>query len=185
MPTAITQAPFDALLGAFGAILPVFRTAEASRWRHGEVRRALIVHRPVQRVFPFFARYTDWPRFMRHLYQVEDLGFGLSRWKAAGPAGLPVRWFSRVTRHIPNELIAWQSECGSTVPITGSIRFEPLDHDTRVHVRLSYQLPGGRLGRFVVWLFAIDLESALDEGLVRAREWIEAEQPANETRAEG
>jgi len=179
MPTAITQEPLAGLLHAFGRILPGFCVSATTHARpEAEVRRALTVQRPVGQVFPVFARYTNWPSFMRHLYQVEDLGFGLSRWKAAGPAGLSVCWYARVTRYIPNELIAWQSESSSTVPITGSIRFEPAEHNqTRVLIRLSYQLPGGRLGRFIAWLFGTNLESALDEELQRVKQLIE-EQPA-------
>jgi len=179
MPTAIVQEPLANLLSVLGLVVPAFRTSAVDWQQEGDVRRALTVNRPVQRVFPFFARYTNWPTFMRHLYQVEDLGFGLSRWKAAGPAGLSVGWLARVTRYIPNELIAWQSESGSTVPITGSIRFQPADPaQTRVIIRLSYRIPGGRLGRFVAWLFGTDLESALDEELERVKQLIEAEQPA-------
>jgi uncharacterized membrane protein len=180
MPVLISQEPLASLLSAFGLVVPACRTAEAGRRREeGEIRRALTVNRPVQCVFPVFARYTTWPEFMRHLYQVEELGFGLSRWKAAGPGGLSVTWYARVTRFIPNELIAWQSESGSTFPISGSVRFEPANAQrTRVLVRLSYRLPGGRLGRFVAWLFGTDLESALDEELQRVKQMIESEQPA-------
>jgi len=180
MPVAINRQPLAGLLSAFGRILPALGvSATTCSLPESDVRRALTVDRPVAEVFPAFARYTNWPRLLRRLYQVEDLGFGLSRWKAAGPAGLSVCWFARVTRYIPNELIAWQSESSSTIPITGSIRFEPVGPNrTRVVVRLSYQLPGGRLGRFVAWLFGTNVESALDEALARVKELLEEEQPA-------
>jgi uncharacterized membrane protein len=179
MPGAITQETAG-LLSAFGRALPVFGTTPAGRWS-GEVdlRRAVTVRQPIGRVFAAFARFTRWPDLMPHLYRVEDLGFGLSRWQARGPAGLAVGWTARLTRYIPNELIAWRSEAGSTVPISGSIRFERSGPDrTRVLVRLSCRLPGGCLGRFLAWVFGTDLESALDEELERLKQWMEAEPPA-------
>jgi uncharacterized membrane protein len=181
MPAALTH-PLASLLSAVSRALPAWRATEANRQReYADFRRVLTVNREVRQVFPFFARYTSWPRFMRHLHEVEDLGFGLSRWKAAGPAGLSVTWHARMTRYVPNELIAWQSEAGSTVPISGSIRFEPAgSHRTHVIIRLSYRVPGGRLGRFVAWLFGTNVESALDEELGRVKELIEAGQSARQ-----
>ena len=180
MPGLLTQEPVAGLLGAFVRIVPMFgATAAGHTCREEVVRRAVRFEQPVGRIFTFFARFTTWPQLMPQLYQVEDLGFGRSRWQAAGPAGLPVGWTARLTRYIPNELIAWRSEAGSTMPISGSIRFERSGPDrTRVLVRLSCRLPGGCLGRFVAWLFGTDLESALDEELERLKQWMEAEPPA-------
>jgi uncharacterized membrane protein len=173
MYPALTRQPLACVVHALGLVVPGLAPGRTA----GQAQIALTVERPVGRVFPFFARYASWPRFMRHLYEVEEIGFGLSRWKAAGPAGLPVGWTARVTRYVPNELIAWQSQAGSAVAIDGSIRFEPLGaQQTRVLVRLYYQLPAGRLGQFVAWLFAADPESILDEELTRVKQLIETEE---------
>src|SRR5262249_54239754 len=124
MPGAIiTREPLTWLRSAVGLVLPAWGVGR--RALDGEVRRALTVRRGVRDVFGVFSRYTAWPRFLRHLREVEDLGFGLSRWKAAGPAGLSVSWYARVTRYIPNDLIAWQCESGRALRIAGSVRFEP------------------------------------------------------------
>jgi uncharacterized membrane protein len=165
--TTLTRQPLACLWHALGRR----RTA-------GVAQVALTVDRPVCRVFRFFARYTSWPGFMRHLYAVEDLGYGLSRWKAAGPAGLSVGWTAHVTRYVPNELIAWQSAGRtSAIALNGSVRFESLrPGQTRVLVRLCYQLPAGRLGEFIAWLFGADPESILDEELTRAKNVIESEE---------
>ncbi len=173
-----TTRPLAGVLNILGLVLPAFGVSRACRQRNErEARLALTVERPVDQVFACFARYTSWPRFMRHLYRVEEIGFGLSRWQAAGPAGLAIAWTARVTRYIPNELIAWSTEARSSLAFTGSTRFEPAGPGrTRVLVRLSYHLPGGRLGWFIAWLFGADPESILDEELARAKQWIEQEE---------
>jgi uncharacterized membrane protein len=166
----------EPLAGLFGLVRPAVHTATAGHG--GDVRKVLTVERRIQRVFPVFANYTTWPRVLPRLRQVEDLGFGLSHWRIAGPVGLSVHWLARLTRFIPNELIAWRSEPGSTLPNSGSIRFEPAGAgSTRVLLRVGYDVPAGSLGRFAAWLFGCDPDEVLDEALAGLRCLIE-EAPA-------
>jgi uncharacterized membrane protein len=139
-----------------------------------EVRKTVTIAGPVARVFPFFADYANFPRFMAHVREVRAAGGGRSHWVAAGPAGIPVTWDAAVTRFEPNRLIAWRSEPGSVVPNAGVILFEPEGGDrTRVDICLSYNLPGGALGHFAAMLFGADAKSSLDDDLVRLKGLIE------------
>jgi uncharacterized membrane protein len=139
-----------------------------------DVQKTLTIAGPVERVFPFFARYDAFPCFMAHLREVRDLGGGRSHWVAEGPAGTPVSWDAIVTRSEPNRLLAWRSEPGSVIPNAGIIRFEPTPKgDTRVDIRFSYNPPGGMLGHFAARLFGADAKSAMDEDLVRLKSLIE------------
>jgi uncharacterized membrane protein len=52
-----------------------------------QVHKTLTVAGPVERVYPYFANYQNFPRFMRHLRAIRDLGGGRSHWEAVGPAG--------------------------------------------------------------------------------------------------
>lgn len=139
-----------------------------------EVRKTLTIDGPVQRVFPFFARYDSFPRFLSHIREVRDLGDGRSHWVAEGPGGIPVRWDAVITRFEPNRLLAWRSEPGSIIANAGMVRFEALpDERTRIDIRLSYTPPGGALGHFAARLFGADPASLLDEDLVRLKSLIE------------
>jgi uncharacterized membrane protein len=139
-----------------------------------DVRKTFTIAGPVERVFPFWAEYANFPRFMAHVREVRDLGNGRSHWVAVGPAGVPVTWDAAVTRFEPNRLIAWRSEPGSVIPNAGVIRFEPEGTDrTRVDIRFSYNPPGGPLGHFAAMLFGADAKSSFDDDLVRLKGLIE------------
>jgi uncharacterized membrane protein len=175
--------PVACILGTVGLGM-VARAATNTEMKRllgfGGGRRAIDVHKtvtiagPIERVFPFFARYSAFPSFMAHLREVRDLGGGRSHWIAAGPAGTPVSWNAVVTRFEPNRLLAWRSEPGSVIANAGVIRFEPTSEgDTRVDIRFSYNLPGGLLGHFAAMFFGADAKSAMDEDLLRLKSLIE------------
>jgi uncharacterized membrane protein len=138
------------------------------------VRKTLTLQGPVERVFPFFASYTNFPRFLASVQEVRDLGRGHSRWIVTGPAGVPVSWNAVITRFEPNQVIAWRSERGSLIPNTGLLRFESLSDDrTRVHIQFAYNPPAGALGHLAAMMFGVDPKSSLDEDLVRIKTLIE------------
>jgi uncharacterized membrane protein len=139
-----------------------------------EVHKTLTIAGPVGRVFPFFAGYQNFPRFMTHVREVRDLGGGRSHWVAAGPAGTSVSWDAHTIGFEPNRLLAWRSEPGSAVPNTGVIRFEPTPGgDTRVDIRLRYRTLGGVLGHWAARLFGADPASSMDEDLERLKTLIQ------------
>jgi uncharacterized membrane protein len=139
-----------------------------------DIQKTITIAGPPERVFPLWANYQNFPRFMRNLRAVRDLGNGRSHWEAAGPAGVPVTWDAVITRLEPNQVIAWRSEPGSTIANAGVIRFEPTpDGNTRVNILLSYNPPGGALGHFAAQLFGADARSEMDEDLVRLKSLIE------------
>lgn len=177
------KAPEACVLGTVGLALslPAVTGAGAARWfglsggRRGiTVQKTLTIAGPVERVFPFFTRYANWPRFMSNLVEVRDYGNGRSHWVAKGPAGVPVSWDAVITRYEPNRLIAWRSEPGSTVRNSGTLHFEPAgDGNTRVTIHMTYDPPGGPLGHVAARLFGADPKSEMDEDLVRLQGLIE------------
>jgi uncharacterized membrane protein len=176
------SAPTACVLGTVGLAL-AWPAASGAGLRRGfglagrrpiQVQKAITIDGPVDRVFPFFTQYSNWPRFMSHLREVRDRGDGRSHWVAAGPAGVPVSWDAVITRYEPNRLIAWRSEPGSTVCNAGWLRFEPAGNDrTRVTVHLAYVPPGGALGHFTARLFGADPKSSMDDDLLRLKGLIE------------
>jgi uncharacterized membrane protein len=175
--------PLACVLGTAGLALAVPAATNLS-WgrmlgvgggrRAVDIQKAITIGGPPERVFPFFARYDTFPRFMRYVREVHDLGHGRSRWVVAGPVGVPVSWEATVTHFEPNRLIAWKSAPGSAVANAGIIRFEPApDGATRVTIRLSYNPPGGALGHLAALLFGADPKSEMDEDLTRLKSLIE------------
>jgi uncharacterized membrane protein len=177
------RTPLAAVLGTvgFGLCLRAFTNRElrpllgVRRGRHAfDLHKTITIAAPVERVFQLWTLYDNFPRFMSHLRQVRNLGGGRSHWVANGPAGMPVAWNAVMTRLVPNELLAWKSEPGSTISNAGVIRFESLSGSaTRVDIRLSYTPPAGALGQVAAKLFGADAKCAMNEDLVRLKSLIE------------
>lgn len=139
------------------------------------LHRSLTILRPVEEVYAFWRDFTNLPRFMRHLESVELLGDGLSRWKARAPAGLAASWDAEITEERPNELIAWRSLPGSIVQNAGVVRFRsaPGDRGTELHVRLTYDPPGGRITKALAMLFREEPGQQVKDDLRRFKSMME------------
>lgn len=139
-----------------------------------DVVKTINIGAPVEYLFEVWSDFENFPRFMRNLRSVHNLGGGRSRWVAEGPAGVPVEWDATTTELVPNRLLAWRSVPGSTVANAGSVRLEPnADGSTRVTVHLSYTPPAGALGHAIAALFGSDPKSEMDEDLLRMKSLIE------------
>jgi uncharacterized membrane protein len=153
------------------------RAAEAGFSRTEPVRseRVITVNRPVEQVYTYWRNFENFPRFMRNLSSVEVREGGRSRWRAVGPAGVPVVWDAQIVDDVENELIAWRSVEGSTVENRGTVHFRraPGARGTEVRVRLEYMLPAGALGRSVAWLFGKDPDQQVHEDLRRFKQILE------------
>jgi uncharacterized membrane protein len=104
-----------------------------------------------------------------------------SHWTVAGPAGVPVEFDAEVSAFVPNEAFAWRTIEGSPVAHAGLVRFDPVgDGDTRVHIRMSYNPPGGWIGHGVAAAFGADPKRSLDADLVRIKTLIETGRPPHD-----
>ncbi|MFN6962551.1 MAG: SRPBCC family protein [Pyrinomonadaceae bacterium] len=141
------------------------------------IDKSITVDAPVDVLFALWSHFENFPRFMSNVLEIRDLGGGRSRWRVAGPAGIPVEWDAEITRTVQNELIAWRSVEGSTVENAGYVVFEPADGGaTEVSVHLSYNPPAGALGHAVARLFGADPGSEMDEDLMRMKTMLETGQ---------
>jgi uncharacterized membrane protein len=139
-----------------------------------EVRRAITVLAPQDEVYRFWRNFENLPRFMQHLESVRVLDDRRSHWKARAPAGTSVEWDAEILDDRPNELIAWRAVGNADVPNRGSVRFQPSPQGgTEVHVELSYEPPGGRLGSIVAKLLGEEPEIQVASDLRRLKQVIE------------
>lgn len=138
------------------------------------IQKTICIAAPVGEVYSYWRRFENFPRFMRHVRQVENIGNDRSRWVASGPAGVLVRWEAVITSEIEDELIAWKSVENSKVETEGEVRFEPVgDNLTRLHVHMSYKPPAGAIGHALAWLSGTDPKRAMDDDLIRLKSLIE------------
>jgi uncharacterized membrane protein len=130
--------------------------AKAAVQEGGEelVGRTVTIGRPRQEIYQAWRDFTRFPTFMDNVEQVEDLGGGRSRWMIKGPGGKDVELFTTIVEDKPSERIAWESEQDSDIDTAGVLELTdaPGDRGTYVRLLMSYDPPGGAIGRGIAKL---------------------------------
>jgi uncharacterized membrane protein len=144
------------------------------RRRAVDIQKTLYIEAPIQQVYAFWSKYENFPLFMSHVREVEDLGNGRSHWRVSGPGGVPIEWNAVLTQQEPGEVIAWRSESGSMLENAGVIRFSPSGTGTRVNLRFCYHPPAGGAGQAVAELIGSDPRAKVNEDLGRMKSLLEA-----------
>ena len=144
------------------------------RRRAVDIQKTLHIEAPLDQVYAFWSNYENFPLFMSHVREVEDLGGGRSRWSVSGPGGVPIEWNAVLTQQAPNEVIAWRSGPGSMLENAGIIRFASSGTGTRVDLRFCYHPPAGGAGQAVAELLGSDPRGKLNEDLGRMKSLLEA-----------
>lgn len=173
----------NALLGTLGfglfvraaTNMEMSRAIGLTRYRRGiDVQKTINIDAPVEQVYQIWTHYDNFPRFMRNVVEVNDLGNGRSHWTVKGPLGTMVHWHAAVTRREPNRVFAWRSLPGSTVANSGIIHFDAnADGGTRVHIQMSYNPPAGVGGHLVARLLGADPKHEIDQDLLRMKSFTE------------
>lgn len=121
-----------------------------------QVGRTVTIRKPRAELYEYWRDFSHLPTFMENLESVTPGDeAGRSVWTIKAPAGQTVAVETEVSDEIANQSIAWRSVEGSDIRTTGEVRFEdaPGDRGTRVSLVLSYDPPGGALGRTIAKLF--------------------------------
>ncbi len=151
--------------------------AELRAWRRRiQVEQVVTINRSLHEVYGFWRNFANFPRFMRHLEQVEVLDGRRSRWTATAPAGLRVHWDAEIVQDREGEWLAWRSLPGSQIDNSGSVRFAPAPgaRGTEVRVQLEYTPPAGQVGRAIARLFGEEPKQQVREDLRRFKQLMEA-----------
>ena len=156
--------------------LDVIAAKQLSNGKQGiHASTSCIVNREPEEVYTFWRNFQNFPRFMRHIESVEDLGDGRYHWVATGPAGMSVEWDAMIVADDPGKVITWRSLENSDVDNAGAVRFEraPGGRGTIVKVNLEYNPIGGVLGAAVARLFGEEPNQQLDDDLRRFKQVME------------
>ena len=114
------------------------------------VDKRLEIDAPIERVYNQWTQFEDFPRFMEGVKEVHQQGDERLYWHA-DVGGKDKEWYARITRQVPDEVIAWESEGGANN--AGTIIFKPLSAErTELEVHMQYETEdfgeavGGALG---------------------------------------
>jgi len=131
-------------------------TARRKADRMGETAaRTVTINRPAQELYDFWRNFENLPQFMDNIRSVTTLDTLRSHWVIEAPAGTAIEFDSRITSEVPGQLIAWESEEGASVPNRGKVEFIEAapGRGTMVRATISYDPPGGPLGKIVAKIF--------------------------------
>jgi uncharacterized membrane protein len=140
------------------------------------VYESIVINRPPAELFRFWRDFSNLPRFMDHLHDVQVLTPTRSVWTAKAPAGTRVKWEADVINEIEGELIGWQSTQNADVATAGSVRFVPSagGDGTEIVVHLQYEPPAGKLGSLVASLFGEEPGQQIRSDLRRLKDLLES-----------
>ena len=140
-----------------------------------KIERAIVVHAPTDRVYRFWRNFSNLPRFMENVEEVQVHDARRARWIARGPGGVRVEWEAEIINEVPNALIAWRST-GGNVDHAGSVHFEPGPggRGTIVRVSMQYDPPGGSAGHAVASLLGGDAGARIEQDLQTLKRVIES-----------
>src|SRR5262245_35519030 len=114
------------------------------------VDKTIEIDVPLRTAYNQWTQFEEFPYFMEGVKEVHQLSDERLFW-AAELAGERKEWYAHITRQVPDEVIAWESEGGTLN--NGTIVFHPKDTGkTELQVHMEYDAEdfkeqvGGALG---------------------------------------
>jgi uncharacterized membrane protein len=104
------------------------------------VEKAIEVNVPLETAYNQWTQFEEFPRFMEGVEEVNQLDDDRLYWKA-DIGGETKEWHARITRQVPDEVIAWESEGGAVN--SGMVAFVSKgENKTEIKLRLAYEPEG-------------------------------------------
>ena len=177
-------------LGAACLALAAWPLVEASvrlagdRKRHLDVHSSVEIGRSIADVFDFFKNLENLPHVIRAVTAVYDALDGRSHWVVRSPGGVALEWDAVTTKYVPRSVIAFESEPGSPVEVSTTLRFVSLAPDrTRLDADVSYRAPRAELSDAIRALLLRRPTRRMQLHLERTRTYLESLSPAPATGA--
>ncbi|MHB8955839.1 MAG: SRPBCC family protein [Pirellulaceae bacterium] len=139
-----------------------------------DLQKTGIIYAPIEAVFSLLANPENYPRFTNTITSVRKLADDRYRKKMRGPMGVEVELDEIITRSIPHEMVACKSGPNSQLKYAGRAQFESVSNGgTRVHIRFTYNPPGGVFTHAVAQLLGFDPKALVDDVFMRAKSYLE------------
>jgi uncharacterized membrane protein len=150
---------------------------------HEPVGRTVTIRKGRDELYRFWRDFGNLPRFLENVEEVRKEG-AHDVWVIKAPAGNTVEVKTKVTEDVDGEKIAWRSVESSDVEAHGEVTFTdaPGERGTRVSLRMSYDPPGGAVGRLVAKAFMREPEVQARHDLKRLKMLMETGEIATSAR---
>jgi len=138
------------------------------------IGRSVTINLPRPDVYARWRDFTRFPEFMDNVRTVEKIG-ERSRWTIEAPAGNTVELVTEITHDVPGERIAWKSVAGSEITTAGQAMFSDAapGRGTIVQLVMTYDPPGGTIGKLVAKLFQREPKIQARRDLRRFKQLLE------------
>ena len=104
------------------------------------VDKTIEVEAPLTTAYNQWTQFEEYPRFMEGVKEVRQLDDARLHW-VAEVGGERKEWYARITRQVPDEELAWESEGGAGN--SGTIVFHPKDgNKTELQVHMEVEPEG-------------------------------------------
>lgn len=146
------------------------------------VGRAVTINKPVAEVWAFYRNFANAPRYMDGVERVDEVGGGRTHWVARGSGGKTMEWDAEITEDEPEKVLAWHGLDQSHAN-AGRTTFEAVPgRGTVVTLTLTYDPPGGVVGKLVTKLFRRDPAIEARAHLRRLKQLLETGEIATAAR---
>lgn len=156
MGETLDQRRDDAPLGAVRSADEAQARREGVPGAKGDavIARSVTINRPAPELFAFWRDFQNLASFMENVERIDVLDDKQSHWVVKAPGGARVEWKAVVTQETPDRCICWTSAPGADVPNAGRVDFHDAGpRGTVVSVTLTYDPPGGSIGRAIAKFF--------------------------------
>ncbi|SOD97933.1 SRPBCC family protein [Caenispirillum bisanense] len=145
-----------------------------SRWLR--VHRSVTIARPRNEVFAYWRDPTHFPQFMSHVESVTAAGPDRHHWVVRGPAGTSFGWDAELYDIEQDRRIRWRTVPPADVRSEGTVVFDDAPDDgTEVHLTLTYEAPGGRLGAAIARLLGEEPDVQARDDLMALKRLLEGQ----------
>ncbi|HEY4107970.1 SRPBCC family protein [Puia sp.] len=138
------------------------------------VRTHVVVNKPREQVYAFWRSLENWPLFMRHLGNVDELDRTTSAWTMKMPGIGDIRWEANIVREEKDSELSLASVPGAPIDVTAKINFASTPGNaTRIDVMLSYRAPAGVIGQRLSRLLTPGFREKIESDIYHFKHFIE------------
>lgn len=144
---------------------------------------SVTIDRPAEDLYRFWRDPSNLVQIMDNVESIVPIDDRRSTWTVKAPAGQTVSWESVITNEVPGKEISWQSAEGADVANSGRIEFRDAgSRGTIVRAVISYDPPGGTVGKLIAKLFQREPRIQARRDLHRLKQFMETGEIATSAR---
>ena len=166
------------LYSAISGHCPISTAAVTSNRRthpsNVNIRTHLVVNKPREEVYTFWRCLENWPLFMHHLNNVDEIDNSTSAWTMTMPGIGDIRWEAGIVKEEKDRELSLSSVPGAPIDATAKLNFSPTPGNaTRVDVMLSYRAPAGVIGERLARLLTPAFREKIETDIYNFKHYIE------------